>query len=72
MNVAQDAIERQTDEARFSAAVTALGGEGQAERVAGCTMLRRNVEDRLRDARNEEDGWDAVNLYQAAIDVFEN
>lgn len=71
VNVAQNAIDRQTKEARFAAAVEAIGGEQSAERVAGFTMLRRNVEDRLDSARDADDHLDALNLYRATLDVFE-
>lgn len=72
VNVAQTGIDRQTKEARFSAAVQALGGNQPAERVAGAIMLRRNVEDRLASAQNAHEQLDAFNLYLTTKDILEN
>lgn len=72
VSVAEMAIDNQTKEARFSTAVQALGADEPAERVAGAIMLRRNVEDRLRSARDENDRQDAFNLYVTTENIIEN
>ncbi|MFW3172026.1 pentapeptide repeat-containing protein [Geodermatophilus sp. CPCC 206100] len=78
VSVAQAAIERGASEARYSAGVQAIGGDLAVERVAGFTMLRRNVEDRLRDAQAvdaesyERARGDALALFQVTLDVYEN
>lgn len=60
------------NEARYASAMQALGGDFAAQRVAGFTLLRRNVEDRLRTAGDASSRADALSLYQDTLDVYEN
>jgi uncharacterized protein YjbI with pentapeptide repeats len=69
---AQAESERAASEARYASAVQALGGDMAVQRVAGFTMMSRNIEDRLRSADDARSGSDALNLYRGTLDVFEN
>ena len=70
-----DGIERQAIEARLSTAIEAIGEDHPAERVAGFTLLRRHVTDRLfaaNDGGGEEERREAYSVYTVALDVLEN
>jgi Pentapeptide repeats (8 copies) len=70
-----DGIERQAIEARLSTAIEAIGEDQPAERVAGFTLLRRHVTDRLSaaiDGGGEEERREAYGVYNVALDVLEN
>lgn len=76
VNVAQQGIQRQADENRLATAVTAIGGKTAAERVAGVTLLRRHVDERLAAAAstdpNSQDRRDAYGLYTNALVILAN
>lgn len=72
VEVAAKGIELQANEDRLSTAVSSVGGSQPAQRVAGFTLLRRHIQDRVMSAKNAEDRRDAYNLYAGALDVLEN
>jgi hypothetical protein len=76
VNVAHEGIQRQTDESRLATVVTAIGEKNAAERVAGVTLLRRQVDERLMAAAstapNSSDRWDAYGLYTSALVILAN
>jgi Pentapeptide repeats (8 copies) len=76
VKVAQEGIQQQSDEGRLSSAIAAIGGQYPAQRVAGFTLLRRQIEKILeRAVRGGVDavaGNDAYNLYKMSLDVLEN
>jgi hypothetical protein len=72
VNTAAEGIERQANADRLSTAISAIGGEQPAERVAGFGLLRRHVQYRLTTSKNTEDRLDAYDLYTNALDVLEN
>ena len=72
VNTASEGIQRQANADRLSAALSAIGGEQAAERVAGFGLLRRHVQYRLTTSDTPEDRLDAYDLYTNALDVLEN
>jgi hypothetical protein len=72
VNTAAEGIERQANADRLSTAISAIGGEQAAERVAGFGLLRRHVQYRLTTSKKTEDRLDAYDLYTNALDVLEN
>jgi Pentapeptide repeats (8 copies) len=72
VEVAAKGIELQANEDRLSTAVSSVGGTQAAQRVAGFTLLRRHIQDRVTRAENAQDRRDAYNLYTGALDVLEN
>jgi hypothetical protein len=72
VNVAEQGVQGQDAENQLSTAVTALGGPTQAQRVAGVTLLERNVADQLAIATNEQGRWNAYSLYLSAVTVLAN
>lgn len=71
LTVAEQGIERQADETRLTTAVTAIGGQTPAERVAGVELMWRLVDERLTGAAstplNSWDRQDARGLYTSAL-----
>lgn len=71
LTVAEQGNQRQADENRLTTAVTAIGGQTPAERVAGVELLWRLVDERLTDAAstpsNSWDRQDARGLYTSAL-----
>ena len=76
VEVARSATNRQIDEDRLSAALDALGGEQPAQRIAGITLLRRNVTERLDRAGSqgaeEADRRDAHGLFATSLLIVQN
>lgn len=72
VNIAAKGIERQANADRLSTAVSAIGEDQPAQRVAGFGLLRRHVEDRVNTSKTPEERLDAYNLYTNAVDVLEN
>jgi uncharacterized protein YjbI with pentapeptide repeats len=76
VRVSQESITRQMQEARLSAALEALGGGQPAQRIAGLTLLRRNVTERLSQAHSkgatDEDHRDARGLYATSLTIVQN
>lgn len=76
VRVSTESMTRQNQEARLSAAVEALGGAEPAQRIAGLTLLRRNVTERLdrahSDGATDEDHRDARGLYAASLTIVQN
>lgn len=76
VNVAEQGIQRQSEENRLATAVTAIGGQTVAERVAGVELLRRHVDERLAEAAstalNSWDRQDARDLYTSALVILAN
>jgi hypothetical protein len=81
VDTAREGTERQTSEDRLSTAIGAIGGDQPGERVGGLAMLRRHVGSQLSAANSDDEGsdeerrqkgLDALLLYTAALDVFEN
>jgi pentapeptide repeat protein len=72
VKVSEASSKRQADEDRLSTAITAIGGSTAAERVAGVTLLRRNVAARLYSATSVADRNDAYDLYTSSLDVLAN
>lgn len=74
VHVAEQGIQRQTDETRLTTAVTAIGGTTPAERAAGIELLRRHVDERLTAATgtalNSWDRQDARGLYTSALIIL--
>jgi hypothetical protein len=74
LTVAEQGIERQGDESRLTTAVTAIGGQTPAERVAGVELLWREVDERLTAAAstplNSWDRQDARGLYMSALIIL--
>ena len=74
LTVAEQGIERQTDESRLTTAVMAIGGQTPAERVAGVELLWRHVDERLTAAAstplNSWDRQDARGLYTSALIIL--
>jgi hypothetical protein len=71
VKVAAKGIEQQADAARLSTAISAIGADQAAERVAGFGLLRRHVQDRVNASETPEERLDAYNLYTNALDVLE-
>jgi uncharacterized protein YjbI with pentapeptide repeats len=76
VKVARDGISRQVDEDRLSSALDAIGGDEAAQRIAGITLLRRNVVERLdragAGAAVEGDRRDAYGLFSASLLIVQN
>jgi uncharacterized protein YjbI with pentapeptide repeats len=76
VRVQRDGINRQVDEGRLSVALDAIGGDQPAQRIAGMTLLRRNVTERLdranSDGATEEDRRDAYGLFGASLLIVQN
>jgi hypothetical protein len=72
VNVAEQGVQEQDAENQLSTAVTALGGPTEAQRVAGVTLLERNVADQLATLTNEQSRWNAYSLYLSAVTVLAN
>jgi hypothetical protein len=68
----EQGIQEQDAENQLSTAVTALGGATAAQRVAGVTLLERNVADQLTAAVNAQSRQDAFSLYKSAVIVLAN
>jgi hypothetical protein len=69
---AADGTERQADEARLSTAVSSIGAERAAERIAGLTLLGDHVESTIADAETDEARLEASRLHTVALDIVEN
>ena len=72
VNVAEQGLQAQDAENQLSTAVTALGGTTAAQRVAGVTLLERNVAEQLSGATTEQSRQNAYGLYLSAIIVLAN
>jgi Pentapeptide repeats (8 copies) len=72
VKVAARGMEQQANADRLSTAISSIGGEQAAERVAGFTLLGYHVQDRVRTSDSPEERLDAYNLYTASLDVLEN
>jgi len=70
--VAEQSTQLQDAENQLSTAITALGGTTAAQRVAGVTLLERNVADQLTVATNSQSRQNAYGLYTSAIIVLSN
>lgn len=72
VEVAARGVEQQANAERLSTAISSIGGEQAAGRVAGFTLLGYHVQDRVRTSKSPEERLDAYNLYTASLDVLEN
>jgi Pentapeptide repeats (8 copies) len=72
VQVAAKGMEQQANAGRLSTAISSIGGEQAAGRVAGFTLLSYHVQDRVRASDSPEERLDAYNLYTASLDVLEN
>jgi hypothetical protein len=72
VRTAAKGIEQQANADRLSTAISAIGADQAAERVAGFGLLRRHVQDRVNASKTPEERLDAYNLYTNAADVLEN
>jgi uncharacterized protein YjbI with pentapeptide repeats len=72
VQVAAKGIEQQANAERLSTAISSIGGDQAAGRVAGFTLLGYHVQDRVRASDSPEERLDAYNLYTASLDVLEN
>lgn len=74
--VAEEGIRRQTEKQRLSTVLESIGGESSAERAAGYALLRRHVEGLAIAATSaggtQQDRDEVLDLYAAAVDIFEN
>jgi hypothetical protein len=72
VEVAAQGLEQQANANRLSTAIASIGGEQAAERVAGFTLLRYHIQDRVRTSDSLAERLDAYNLYTTSLDVLEN
>jgi Pentapeptide repeats (8 copies) len=72
VKIAAKGIEQQANETRLTTAISSIGADQAAERVAGFSLLRRHVQDQVTAASSEEERRDAYDLYTSALDVLEN
>lgn len=72
VDVAQRGIVQQDVENQLSTAVSAIGGHTAAERVAGVTLLGRNVAEQLAMATSKQERQNANELYSSALIVLAN
>jgi uncharacterized protein YjbI with pentapeptide repeats len=74
IDVAKRGIQTQADENRLSTAVDAMAGGTPTARVAGLTLLRRNAEQRLANATDDNasasDRRDALTLYRGTVEIL--
>ena len=68
----EQGIQEQDAENQLSTAVTALGGPTAAQRVAGVTLLERNVADQLAVAADKQSRQNAYSLYMSALIALAN
>jgi hypothetical protein len=72
VGVAEQGVQLQDAQNQLATAVTALGGNTAAQRVAGVTILERNVAEQLAFVTNRRSRENAYSLYTSAIIVLSN
>jgi uncharacterized protein YjbI with pentapeptide repeats len=76
IQVAAQGVRRQADETRLTTAVTNLGADLPAQRVAGFTLLRRYALQRVESANEgnatTSERRDALRIYRGTIDILAN
>ena len=76
IQVAAEGVRRQADESRLTTAVNNLGADLPAQRVAGFTLLRRYVLQRVESANEgnttTSERRDALRIYRGTIDILAN